>query len=294
LASFDEGGLVFSYPADWRVFRYEENSSFSHLIAYLATVDVDSPCTTTRVAGHTETDCSDHYQLAPDEIVVTVMSAGMPAFSIMDTPEGATPLTIGGLPAYSLPESSAGATRTLTWHLARPGSIDNFYRISATIQGPDFDELQAPLEASLASLRYDPPVVPLPIGLAASNGAALKALGILAAQDSAWTCFPPPGATRDGTITAVPMGPALHQPQRATCTTAIEATPLQLWRMTLVLRLSAADPEAGAGSLFTVWVNPDGTPGATGGGPLPDATPAHRYETSAQRELVGSVWSGTD
>jgi hypothetical protein len=74
------------------------------------------------------------------------------------------------------------------------------------------------------------------------------------------------------TLKALPMGPALARPQLAACSTAIEATPLQLWRMTVTLRLAAADPAAGAGEIFTVWVNPDGTPGQTEGGPLPPAS----------------------
>src|SRR5262249_22253437 len=47
LAQFHEGGLAFDYPASWREFHYEMDSSFSHLIAYLGTVDVPAPCLTT-------------------------------------------------------------------------------------------------------------------------------------------------------------------------------------------------------------------------------------------------------
>ena len=38
--------------------------------------------------------------------------------------------------------------------------------------------------------------------------------------------------------------------------------------MTLSLRLEKPDPNVGAGETFIVWVNPDGTLGATSGGPL--------------------------
>jgi hypothetical protein len=61
-------------------------------------------------------------------------------------------------------------------------------------------------------------------------------------------------------ISSLIYGPTLARPQLATCTTAIEATPLQLWRMTLTLRLPNAGPAGwGHGELITVWVNPDAT-----------------------------------
>lgn len=45
----------------------------------------------------------------------------------------------------------------------------------------------------------------------------------------------------------------------------IEATPLQMWRLslTLTLRLPEADPQAGLGQTIVVWVGPDGSPGLT-------------------------------
>src|SRR5665811_1115674 len=106
LTHFDEQGVAFDYPAAWRVFHYQEFSSFSNLVAYLATVDVPEPCITTQNSVGSQTDCADRYVLTPDSIVVAVSSNGMPGFSILNVPAGATPLVIDGLPAYFAHETS--------------------------------------------------------------------------------------------------------------------------------------------------------------------------------------------
>lgn len=263
-ATFHESGLVFEYPAAWRVFHYSEVSSFSNLIAYLATVDVPDPCT--RSAN--ETSCSSNYRLDPDSLVVTVRNNGNPTFDILQgRPPGAQAMTIGGLPAYVEPESAqvlgSGADVGVVWTLSMPGSVDNFYTISADIRGPDTARLRGEVDALVASVRYDPPVVPLSTDGGAAALAASKALATMAKDDPVWNCFPPAGGTRQLLITALVMGPDLAGPQLATCSTTIEATPLQLWRMTLTLRLPHPDPEGGGGQTIILWVDADGTPGQT-------------------------------
>lgn len=272
LAKFHEGGLIFDYPAAWREFHYEELSTKSQLIAYLGTVDVVAPCLTSGAAGGTQTECRDRYRLVPESLVVTIRSNGSPMFDILDRPPGVTPMTVGGLPGYSQVASPAlddptGAERIVTMTIAMPGSVDNYYTITAAMRGPDLDPLQASVEAMIASLRYDPPVVPLPSGSAAAAAAAATALAALGRDSPTWACFTPSGS-HQMIIGSLPMGPELAHQQLATCTTSIEATPLQLWRMKLTLRLPEPDPQAGSGQAFEVWVNPDGTPGETSGGPL--------------------------
>jgi hypothetical protein len=98
LAHFDAEGLAFDYPATWREFHYQVDSSFSHVIAYLATVDVPVPCQTILHSASTEIDCADRYSLAPDSLVVSITANGWPGFSISNLPAGALPLTVGGRP----------------------------------------------------------------------------------------------------------------------------------------------------------------------------------------------------
>ncbi len=274
LATFAEGGLAFEYPAGWRVFHHQELSTASSLIAELSTVDVPEPCSTTPVqGGGTQVSCSARYRLQPDTLVVRVSANGWPSFNILDPlPAAARPLVVGGLPAYvevGLPvDPATGADTVVTWTLARPGSVDNYYTISAALRGPDIATMRAQLDALVASLRFDPPATLLPAGQEAAATAAGHALAILASGDPSWRCFPTRPGTAALTVTALPMGPALSAAQVATCTMAVEATPLQLWKMTLTMALQHADANAGPGQRFTVWVGPDGTPGETSGGPL--------------------------
>jgi hypothetical protein len=260
-ATFHDEGLVFEYPAGWRIFRYQEVSSFTSLIAYLATVDVPDPCTRTPDS----VSCGQNYRLVPDSIVVTVSANGFPGFNILDgQPVGSTALVVDGLPAYveELPpgDRPAGADASLRWTIARPGSVDNSYSIQADIRGPDVADQLQQVKALVGSLQFDPAVVPLESGDAAER-AVTKALATLSATDPAWACFPGKPGVRQVRVTTMVSGPDLAEPQIASCSTRIDATELQLWRVTLTERLARPDPNAGLNIQVVLWVGPDGTPG---------------------------------
>jgi hypothetical protein len=165
---------------------------------------------------------------------------------------------------------AAGADSSTRWTIARPGSVDNFFTIQADIKGPDVAEQLNQVKALIASLRYDPAVVPLEAGDAGAERAATKALATMASTDPAWACFPGRPGIRQMLVTAMPSGPVLAKPQIAACSTRIEPTPLQLWRMTLTERLPQPDPQAGTALQIVLWVSSDGTPGQmTSGSPEP-------------------------
>jgi hypothetical protein len=270
--TFDEGGLVFAYPAAWREFHHPFFSTMSDSIADLATVDVPEPCATSAVSGGTQVDCADRFHLASDSLVVHVMGGGNPAFDILrNRPADATPLTVGGLPAYveeTAPvDTAVGADVSLTWTLSRPGSVDNFYTITALIRGPNTGPIEDQLRALIASLRYDPPVVLLSQANGAPEAALANALGILAKDSPAWRCFPAHVGAAQADISGFPSGLTFPVPHRARCTTAIEATALQLWRATFTIQLDEADPVAGSHWVIEAWLQPDGTPGEISAGP---------------------------
>lgn len=270
--TFDEGGLVFEYPAAWREFHYAVESSFSSAVAYLATVDVPEPCATTVASDSTGVDCEDRFALTADTLVVDVMSNGSPGFDITQVPSDATALTIGGLPGYvetNGPDAAVpGVDRTVTWTIAAPGFVDNYYTIYAQMRGPDLGRLQAQLDALVASLRYDPPATPLPTGSDAATAAAAQTLSAMGSHDPSWACFPTSG-TRQMLVSSLPDGTDLAAPQLATCSTLITTTPLQLWRVDLTLRLPQADPQAGHGEAVTLWVQADGNPASQEYSPIP-------------------------
>lgn len=270
--TFDEGGLAFTYPAAWQEFHYDVQSSFSRVIAYLATVNVPEPCATTVASDSTSVDCADRFTLSADTLVVDVTSNGFPGFDITQVPGDATPLTIGGLPGYietNGPDAAVpGVDRTVTWTIAAPGFIDNYYTIEAQLRGPDLDRMQAQLDALVASLRYDPPATPLPSGSDAATAAVAQALAAQLQNDPSWGCFPTSG-TSQMLVSSLPDGTDLAAPQLATCSTLITTTPLQLWRVDLSLQLPQADPQAGHGQTLTLWLGPGGYVGQSEASPIP-------------------------
>ena len=270
--TFDEGGLAFEYPAAWQEFHYDVQSSFSSVIAYLATVNVPEPCATTVASDSTGVDCADRFTLSADTLVADVVSYAFPGFDITQIPSDATALTIAGRPGYVETTGSdaavPGVDRTVTWTIARPGFIDNVYMIEAQMRGPDLDRLQGQLDALIASVRYDPPATPLPSGSDAATAAVAQALAFELQNDPSWACFPTSG-TRQLLVSSLPDGTDLATPQLATCSTLITTTPLQLWRVDLTLQLPHADPQAGHGQTLTLWLGADGYVGQSEASPIP-------------------------
>lgn len=194
LATFRDGGLTFSYPAAWRIFHHTVVSSFSSSIADLATVDVPDPCITSTDATGTSTSCGDRFHLEPGTLVVHITSNGFPGFNVLEKPAGAMALVVDGMPGYlesgPPPEDSTGADESLSWTLARPTFVDNYFRIQALLRGPDLSVLTGQLDAMISSLRYDPPVVPLPTSPADRDAALARAIDALGVSSPAWRCFP--------------------------------------------------------------------------------------------------------
>jgi hypothetical protein len=272
LARFHEAGLVFDYPAAWHVYHHEMLTSFSTLVAYLATVPVRSPCKTTVKGESGSRTCNvESYDLEPDAIVVRIEHWGAPTFNILETdPGGGVRTTVAGLPAI---RTDLG--NRMEWKLTMPGFVDNWYEIHADMRGPDLDLLRAQVEALVASLHYDPPPVPLPSGPAgetAMREAVARTLASLAGEYAGYGVFPTdPGTSRSCRITQEPQGPELLQALDATCSTDVEATPLQLWRMTLTMSWPATDAHAAGAQVRTTWLAPDGSvvSGSASGDPLP-------------------------
>ena len=265
LTTFREGGLVFSYPATWRVFHHTVVSSFSSSIADLATVDVPDPCTTTTDSVGTTRSCADRFRLEPDTLVVHLTANGFPGFEVLQKPPAATALEVDGLPAYlevgPAVDPTTGADQSLTWTIARPTTVDNFFRIQALVRGPDVGVLTGQLRSLISSVRYDPPVVQLPTTTGERDAAIAKALGVLADSSPAWRCFPAHPGSQAGTISEYPGGPALAKPHHGTCRTSVEGTALQLWRATFTVELDQPDQVVGGSFAAQVWIAPDGTPG---------------------------------
>ncbi len=241
---FHGGGISFHYPTDWKAYPGSAYGSFFSAFAIMGTVDLGE-CSR---QGGLDLNCAYGRQLAPGELRLVVGSGGRPGFSLLDLkPASGWQLFVDGLPAVvesSGPNTADASDLTLTWTIARPGMVDNFYSLTASLRGPGLEAMRAQLDALVASIRYDEPPTPLPTGTAEAAAAAQAAEHALDALDrssreygSDWYgCFSRrPGASQASIVTGGPGNPGspLPAPVSLTCSTSVAATELQLWKLTL-------------------------------------------------------------
>ena len=254
-AVLNSGGLVLEHPASWTRFHYDMTSSFSNLVAYLATVPVGDPCTRT---ANSLSCGSAPYQLAPGTLVVEILAVGgMEQIDLV-----LMPLTIGGMPASFRVEPSGADGRRLVWEIAR--SSMNLFRITADLRGPGLDVLQADVTSMVEGLEFNPPVMPLPddpdqLG-AEATAALVVALNALRINSPEVACFPPvPGAARSALV-VISGRPGPQEAVPVTCTSRVEASRLQMWKVVLTMRLEEPTVDLGT-VVFTQWVTADGQAG---------------------------------
>jgi hypothetical protein len=285
LAHYDRGGLAFNYPSSWALVPSDFVAHYGRPLAFLGTSsdliagrglptcnDI-TPGPSDQFIGSSE--CGWNIGVGPGQVLVTVgLSEGPPRPGPIDTadpsqlPLGGRYVTVGGLPA-TYAETTDGDTLTMSWMLSVPENLMSRFTIDAQIVGPGTETMRAQVEAMVASIRYDPPVV----ALDPADGPRIAALAVASLQksDPDFACFPTePGATATATVNELPFYSELGKPLPVTCSIAIEPTYIGLWKMTLTQSWTAASDRT-AGSLeTTVWVGPDGVPGQTGGGAAPD------------------------
>jgi len=254
-AVLNSGGLVLEHPASWTRFHYDMTSSFSNLVAYLATVPVGDPCTRT---ANSLSCGSAPYQLAPGTLVVEILAVGgMEQIDLV-----LMPLTIGGMPASFRVEPSGADGRRLVWEIAR--SSMSLFRITADLRGPGLDVLQADVTSMVEGLEFNPPVMPLPddpdqLG-AEATAALVVALNALRINSPEVACFPPvPGAARSALV-VISGRPGPQEAVPVTCTSRVEASRLQMWKVVLTMRLEEPTVDLGT-VVFTQWVTADGQAG---------------------------------
>jgi len=254
-AVLNSGGLVLEHPASWTRFHYDMTSSFSNLVAYLATVPVGDPCTRT---ANSISCGSAPYQLAPGTLVVEILAVGgMEQIDLV-----LMPLTIGGMPASFRVEPSGADGRRLVWEIAR--SSMSLFRITADLRGPGLDVLQADVTSMVEGLEFNPPVMPLPddpdqLG-AEATAALVVALNALRINSPEVACFPPvPGAARSALV-VISGRPGPQEAVPVTCTSRVEASRLQMWKVVLTMRLEEPTVDLGT-VVFTQWVTADGQAG---------------------------------
>ncbi|MEO7664653.1 MAG: hypothetical protein ABIV26_05950 [Candidatus Limnocylindrales bacterium] len=144
---------------------------------------------------------------------------------------------------------TAGAGEVRTWILYQPGVSFAVWYVQLVLDGPDVESLRAPADEIARSVRFD--VHPPALEVATRDTLLAKAIDDLDRETrrsqgtDIYGCFPRAPGSRDVRIDQRLVdhgaGGRLPEPVPVTCTTAIEATPLGLWRATLVVSWQAGD-----------------------------------------------------
>ncbi len=250
------GGLVLEYPSSWARFDYDMTGSYSTLVTYLATVPVGDPCTRT---ANSVSCGSAPYELAPGTLVVEIVAAGI-IEEEMDL--ALMPLTIAGMPASFRLEPSGADGRRMVWEIARTSM--SLFRITADLRGPGLDALQEQVAAMVEGLAFNPPVVPLPDDpdqlRPAAAAALVVALNSLRINSPEVACFSTvPGEARNAVV-VISGRPGPRDAVPVTCSSRVEASRLQMWKVVLTIKLDEPTSELGT-VVFTQWVTADGQAG---------------------------------
>lgn len=242
LAHFVGGGIGFDYPAEWGA---------SHETVLM-------------------TMGSTFGELRPPggaRVVVGTSASPMANFLEFE-PEGGWTRWVDGLPAVltvTHPISANPAAQSWAFLFAMPGAIDNWYAIYADLRGGlGVEKVRTQLDALTLTIHYDRSIERLPSGPAADAFAAdLARRAVVELQRRGWPpdqCYPiEPGTSRRDVI-SLPGG---VQGLPVTCSTAIEPTDLQLWRLTLTIAWDAGPGYPEGRRVTTSWFAPDRTEDGT-------------------------------
>lgn len=181
--------------------------------------------------------------------------------------------TIDGSPAkliVSQGGGAVGATEVRTWAVFGP-SLDTWF-IRLHLRGPDMDALRERADTIARSFAFDlkrPVLDP-----AVRDEMLARAIDDLDRETRTWRgsdifgCFPRtpgerPGHLEDRLFEYGPDGP-LVEPVPVTCSTSVEATPLNLWVATLVISWDAGDGYPSGQWGWYVQFDMTGPTGSTG------------------------------
>jgi hypothetical protein len=254
------GSLRFDVPQGWRIYPRSAILATSGLMGYVSMVDVDDPCSRT---GPTESCDLTPYHLAPDSAAITVETGGNPRTDpLASPPSGSEVTTIGGMPAFRhvSPSDSNEVDTVVRWVVAMPGTIRNYYRLTAEIRGPSDAPLLEAVDAIVEGMRFADPATALLDDAAGRNMAVATGLTQLAQDSEAYECVPAvAGEVREATIPRLPTMGLAEEPLRVTCSYDIEPTSRALWRMTVMFEWLPTDARPEGVLQVVAWLNPDGT-----------------------------------
>jgi hypothetical protein len=244
LALYRAPGFTFTYPADWHTVDVTDvvtlggSSSFAVLANYPLT-------------GCPALDINCLFALKVPQGGLLVSVGGAHNFASIFDPSEHWSETIDAMPARTTSQPGyLGIDENRAWIVAQPGGIWGQLGVEASIRGPGLAALDAELDALARSIRFE--VHPTPLAPSAAGealAAGVRYVDKLGTGDLPvpYTCFPITGGERQLRLRTW-WGIALRTAVSVTCATAIEATSVDLWRVSLSVRW-AAGPHRVAG----VW-----------------------------------------
>jgi hypothetical protein len=261
--------------------------------------------------GEKPGSCSTNWSLGTSDVVVRFQRGGIGAQNILSGLPGAgvTTTEVGGLPAWFMRNAGSGIPElpapngngliteavttdsgvvaddatVLVWELPGNGTlaaginVTRPFRIVAAIRGPNSAAVESQVQALVASIKYDPAVVPLPADPSARSAlgqtALTSAIDLLGASLPAGSdCFPRHPGSTTATIKVAPDGPKLSKPLPVGCAVGIESNAMEMWTVTITVTwTAAADRKAGSWT-WTSYVNSKGQGGFGG-----DKTPNDQF-----------------
>lgn len=282
--------LRFRYPADWVVTKSESDpngraGSFLRALGSVGTNPVvetcDWPKVNTGFVGKLNQVCSTTWDPSAAVQVRFEIDARVGAWSLWSGvigPDGIdkSTTTVAGLPALvasangdivpGSSEQALGARRIVVWSIASQRRTSESTRVTAVFRGSDIETLQREVAKMIASMEAVPPVVPLATDQASRDAAvadAITELSEMAARtegDMSADCFTttldtPNAARISGTIF---LGYRLTSPLDVRCSTHVEPTAFQVWRLTLRYEWDATTAYPAGSATNTLFLSPDG------------------------------------
>lgn len=154
--------LRFSYPPNWRLYRWQVVSSFSSSMAYLSTDREHNPCRQTASSGGIEIRCASplYGRLAPGGVFAEWNTWAWPTGAFAGF--GGVGQRVDGWFArvHTSPGGKrcalVGGSESIVVHLARTRHAGEGYELDACLRGPDLARGQALIERLLRSTRLIP------------------------------------------------------------------------------------------------------------------------------------------
>ena len=158
-AQFSQGGLHFSYPADWSASTVDLPLHYENVMAYVGSGTGTMTCGSDFIPGLGGT-CSEQLHLSTNTVVLKVAQASGPPspngpvrWSLANDP-GVASTTIAGQPGtvQTLGQPPSGVDSAILWVFANPSDPLGSYRVTAYMRGPDL----AGLRAQVGSTSLEP------------------------------------------------------------------------------------------------------------------------------------------